>query len=286
SFRGLCTHMITLSCSMLVRVSSDCWLSNLRALPPLGNATEFNRGARRSLPLYDPILERVPETTLFIRKLLGIDAGLNRRPRILWPLRHVRLMARAISHLCLLPPGRLDPFDNSPDTDQLFFLKKAKALGPIFKVIWEGSYTTCLVGHARAREFLRAHEETLGGKALELRGLFPKGHIRKMSGKDHRIYRRLFVQALQATPLAFHEDAIQQWIFYKLATLANDYFGATVPGSQLLLCLRETTTGIMLRILFGITPDDSQFPVFVRNYRILGPNAPVRLIESEQAEAF
>jgi cytochrome P450 len=201
-------------------------------------------------------------------------------------VRRVHLMARAIRHLCLLPPGRLDPLDTSADTDQLFFLKKAKVLGPIFKLIWEGSYTTCLVGHARAREFLRAHEEALVGKAIELRGFFPKGNIRKMSGEDHRKYRRLFVQALQATPLAFHEDAIQQWIFCKLNALANDYFGAAVPGSQLRLCLREITTGIMLRILFGLTPDDSQFPVFVQNYRTFGPNAPVRTIFPEQAEAF
>jgi len=45
-------------------------------------------------------------------------------------------------------------------------------------------------------------------------------------------------------------------------------------------------TGIMLRILFGLTPDDSQFPVFVQNYRTFGPNAPVRTFAPEQTEAF
>jgi cytochrome P450 family 138 len=231
-------------------------------------------------------LDRRTEATLSIRKLLGIDAALNRRPKLLWPVRHMHLMFRAIRHLSRLPPGRLDPLDDSPDTDQLFFLKKAKVLGPVFKVIWEGSYTTCLVGHARAGEFLRAHEEALDGKAIDLRGFFPKGIIRKMSGEDRRKYRRLFVQALQATPLAFHEDASQQLIFCKLAALENDYFGATVPGSQLRLCLREITTVIMLRVLFGLTPDDPQFPVFVQNYRKFGPNAPVRAISPEQGEAF
>src|SRR5262245_27542874 len=131
----------------------------------------------------DPILVHVPEATLSIRKLLGIDAALNRRPR------GVRVMARAIRHLCLLPPGRLDPLDNSQDTDQLFFLKKAKGLGPIFKVICGGSYWTCLVGHARAREFLRVHEEALPGAQLDLRGLFPKGHIRALHDDDHHRYR-------------------------------------------------------------------------------------------------
>jgi cytochrome P450 len=224
---------------------------------------------------------------LSIRKLPGVEAELNRRPTLVWRLRHVRLMARAIAHLCLLPPGRLDPLDdNGPVTDQRFLLKKATTLGPIFKVIFSGGYMTCLVGHARALAFLRAHEEALDGTAIELRGLFPKGHIRAMSGEDHQKYRQLFVRALQATPLASHEDAIRRWIFDKLATLANDYFGTVVPGPRLRTCLREISTGIMLRILFGLTKDDPQYPALVQNYWRFGPDAPARKIGPEQAESF
>src|SRR5262249_31836086 len=153
----------------------------------------------------------------------AVKKAINRRPKILWRMLHVLFMARAITCRCLLPPGRLDPLDKSPDTDQLFFLKQAKVLGPMFKVICNGWYTTCLVGHARAQEFLQTHEETLPGIATELRSLFPKGHIRSMSGEDHRKYRRLFVEAIQATPLAFHEDAIQGLMFYKLSALARDH---------------------------------------------------------------
>jgi unspecific monooxygenase len=223
---------------------------------------------------------------LSIRKMPGMEAALNRRPKLASRLLHVRLMARAISHLCLLPPGRLDPLDTSPVTDQRFFLKKARILGSIFKVSRGGRYTTCLVGHARALKFLREHEDALDGSAVNLRGLFPRGHIRTMSGKDHRKYRRLFVQALQATPLAGHEDAIRRWIFDNLGVLANDHFGAAVPGFRLRMCLREISTGIMLRILFGLTEDDPQFPVFIQNYRRFGPNAPTGWIAPEQAEAF
>jgi cytochrome P450 len=223
---------------------------------------------------------------LSVRKLLGIDAAFTRWPKIGWRLRHLRVIARAIGHFCLLPPGRLDPSDNSPRTDQLIFLKRANIFGPIFKLICDNRYTTCLVGHARAQEFLRTHEEALTGVATELRGLFPKGHLRAMGAEDHRKYRRLFVQALQATPLAFHKDAIRQSIFDKLTDLTNDYVGRAVPGYQLRLCLREMTTGIMLRILFGLTPNDSQFPIFVKNYRRFGPNAPVRVFAPDQAEAF
>jgi cytochrome P450 len=221
----------------------------------------------------------------FFGMFRAVKKAIKRRPEIFWRMLHVQLMARAIIRRCLLPPGRLDPLDNSEVTDQRFFLKKAKILGSIFKVSCKTGYTTCLVGHARALTFLRAHEQALDGIIVELRGLFPKGHIRAMSGEDHQKYRRLFIQALHATPLAFHENAIRRWIFDKLEALANEGFG-TVPGSRLRTCLREISTGIMLRILFGITPDDSQFPVLVKNYRRFGPNAPVRDIGPEQAKAF
>src|SRR5262249_46343936 len=107
-----------------------------------------------------------------------------------------------------------------------------------------------------------------------------------MSGEDHRKYRRLFVQALQATPLAFHESAIRGWISNNLAVLAGDYVGTAIPGARFRSCLREMTTGIMLRILFGITPSDAEFPVFVRNYLRFGPDASVYNIAPDQAEAF
>jgi cytochrome P450 family 135 len=42
----------------------------------------------------------------------------------------------------------------------------------------------------------------------------------------------------------------------------------------------------MLRILFGVAPHDSAFPVLVQNYIKLGPNAPVKWIAPQQAEAF
>ena len=53
-----------------------------------------------------------------------------------------------------------------------------------------------------------------------------------MSGEDHQKYRRMYVQALQATPLAFHENAIRGWRLDKLAALAKDYFGTVVSGPQ------------------------------------------------------
>jgi cytochrome P450 len=114
--------------------------------------------------------------------------------------------------------------------DQMFFAKKAKSLGPIFKTAFHGRYATCLVGHKHARELLNTHENALRGCDIELRNLFPKGSIRAMSGEDHQKYRRIFFQALNATPLAFHEHAIRECARSKLAALATHYSGTPVPG--------------------------------------------------------
>ena len=116
---------------------------------------------------YAPLISSwfAAEATLLIRKLFGIDAALTRWPtlwsvaRSLWSVaRSLWSVARSLSHLCLLPPGRLD-FSESWRTDQLFFAKRAKGLGPIFKMILFARYTICLVGLKRAREFLLAHDK-------------------------------------------------------------------------------------------------------------------------------
>jgi len=217
--------------------------------------------------------------TLSIRQLLRVDAVLAR-----WPIiRLAHAKARAFGHRRLLPPGRIDASERWR-TDQMFFAKQAASLGPIFKMIFHGRYATCLVGHKRARELLNAQENALQGCDIDLRNLFPKGSIRVMSGDDHQKYRRIFMQALQATPLASHDDAIRGWIRSRLATLAKDYSETPVPGPELRLCLRDMTTGIMLRILFGLAPDDPQFPAIIRNYRTFGPITSE--LAPEQVEAF
>ena len=201
-----------------------------------------------------------------IRKVLRIDAVLAR-----WPIiRLLHAKARALGHRRHLPPGRIDSSETWR-TDQMFFAKMATSYGPIFKMISHGRYTTCLVGHKRARELLHAQEDALRGYDFELRGLFPKGSIRAMSGEDHQKYRRIFIQALQATPLAFHEDAIRGWIRTDWPSWQTTIPEHLSPPHELRLCLRAMPTEIMLRILFGLAPDDPQFPVIIRNYRRFGP---------------
>ena len=196
------------------------------------------------------------------------------------------MLARAVKNRCRLPPGRLDPFDREMQSDQHFILKKALDHGPLFKTWWDGRYTTCLVGHARARSLLLANEDTLPGDTIDLRGLFPLGALRAMSGETHRKYRRLFVQAFNAMPPAAHDAAIRDWIRRSINSLIEGRADAAISSQELRSTLRMTTTGIMLRLLFGVAPETPEFAELVDCYRRFGPKAPVYVIEAAQLEAF
>src|SRR5260221_8934036 len=151
---------------------------------------------------------------------------------------NVRLHLKALSKAARLPPGRLDPDDRSMYTDQRFNLKKAAELGAIFKTMWGGQYTTCVVGHARARRMLTANEDSFPGATIDLKSLFPIGALRGMSGEIHAKYRRLFILSLQATPLSAHETAVRAWMLENLNALARRYEGSPVPGRELRAALR------------------------------------------------
>ena len=97
----------------------------------------------------------------------------------------------------------------------LYVVKKAE--GPVFKT-WNGQYTTCVYGHTQlSRRLMLTDEDNFPGATVDLTGLFVIGALRGMSGDTHKKYRRVFVQALQGTPLAPHEDAVRKWIEDKLA---------------------------------------------------------------------
>ena len=199
---------------------------------------------------------------------------------------HMRLLIQAIAKSARLPPGRLDPQDVSMHTDQRFSLKRAKSLGPIFKTMWNGQYTTCVIGHARARRLLTTNEENFPGATIDLTRLFPIGALRGMSGETHQKYRRLFILALQATPLAANEAVIREWIFRRLTSMAKGSANAPIAGPDLRAGLREITTGVMLRVLFGVSPEAADYGPLVQEYRAFGPNFPAYEIKPADAETF
>jgi cytochrome P450 len=185
-----------------------------------------------------------------------------------------------------LPPGELDPNETGMDRDQLFVLKRVDELGPVFKVWWHSMYTTCIVGHARARRFLNVNRDRLPTRTIVLDRIVPGGAFRIMKGEAHRHYRRVFADALLATPLSTFEATTRNLIRTGLAALVTKSEGEPVTEAELSARLRDSTSGIMLRVLFGVEPDSADFHALLAGYRRYGPDSPVHRIGDTQVAAF
>jgi hypothetical protein len=169
------------------------------------------------------------------------------------------------------------------DSDPRFFLERARSLGPIFKVILNGNYTTCVLGHERGARLIGEHEDHLPGVTIDLAPLFPIGALRGMGGDTHRRYRRLFLHAIQATPLSAHRDALD-------ARFASRYerWRASTGRSQARAAraAARLTTEIMLRLIYGFTPESPVYATLEASYRRFGPEAPAAKLGDEQLDAF
>jgi cytochrome P450 len=204
-----------------------------------------------------------------------------------WPglrLSNMAAALRAAKGGIRLPPGSLRPAQHAIDTDPRFFLKRAQALGPIFKVTFRDTYTTCVLGHERGMRLLAANESRLPGVTFDSSRLFPLGVLREMTGETHQRYRRLFVRAMQATPLSVHQDESKQIIRNGLAALAHQ--SQPLAGDSIRDRMRQMTTRIMFRVLFGLREGSSDFRELEANYRRFGAAAPVGQIQDEHACSF
>lgn len=195
--------------------------------------------------------------------------------------------ARTLVHgRARVPPGQLRPFDPVMRGNQRFVLDTAAALGPVFKVVSDNRWTTCVIGLNRGRRLLTEHESSLPGVTVDLAPLFPGGALRGMEGEAHKTYRRVLLQALQAVPLGEHAGAVRAAIAHGLETLARDSAAEPVAAAAIRPALRASAARIMLRFLFGLDPGSSRFEPVMRGYRAFGPDAPVYRVEMNHRRAF
>ncbi len=170
--------------------------------------------------------------------------------------------------------------------DQRFVLETAEKLGPVFKAVSDGRWSTCVVGLDRGRRLLTEHEPSLPGVTIELNPVFPGGALRGMEGEAHRAYRKVLLQAVQATPVAAHTEAIRAAIAEGLETLARESRSHPVAGDRIRPVLRTTVGRVMLRLLFGLDPTSPRFEPVMRAFREYGPDAPIYRVEREHGHAF
>jgi cytochrome P450 len=202
---------------------------------------------------------------------------------VTWLRRHAVIPLRAARLGLRIPPGTLEPVQSQIDTDRMFIFDRARRFGPVFKVLVNDSYTTCVIGHARGARLIAGNEPRLSGYTVDLESLFPIGALRGMTGETHRRYRRQFLHAVQATPLAAHAAEVDRFMRNSLEEISA---AGPVGGDALRDRLRRMSGAIMMRMLYGIDPGTPRFDALEKHYRRFGPAAPVYKVEPDHARAF
>ncbi len=169
-----------------------------------------------------------------------------------------------------LAPGRLDVPKERQPLDQLFLMKRAEELGPIFKVWLPHKLTTCIVGHERARRFLTENEDKIRVGTIDFTGLFPNGFLRALGGDVHRTYRRTVLDGFNATPLEPHDTEIRDIIRQGLDLFVSA--PQPVDNAEIRRTLKATTTDIFLLLILGVHRGSDLHDRFVAAYLDYAPD--------------
>lgn len=183
-----------------------------------------------------------------------------------------------------LAPGKLRITGERGELSQTLLLEKAEELGPIFKVWLPHKFTTCIVGHEIARRFLSENEGKIKAGTPDLRPLFPYGFLRALEGPVHRTYRRQILDAFNATPLEPHEDALRGVIRDGLRHLAGA--GNPVPNDLIRKTMKDMTTAVFFRLIFGLETGSKRYADFVAAYARYAPDGPFRVVLPQHKPAY
>lgn len=282
------SHLADLVAGCPHRLATTRWHTwrTRRAVARRQEWVKRRRDGRSGAPANRSVARRILRPRSWLRALRSGVRSIGGRAR--WLVRRLLGQAHALaSGGVTLPPGRLSPFEAvRMHRDQRFVLERSRELGPVFKLVSENRWTTCVVGHARARRLLGANEDRLPGVTVDLKRLFPGGALRGMEGEQHKTYRRVLVQAVQATPLEAHEAVIRALIADGLRALATDSLHLPAAGREIRSALRQTAGQIFLPLLFGIGRESPRCAGILAAYRRFGPAAPVYVIRDQNAAAF
>lgn len=185
-----------------------------------------------------------------------------------------------------LPPGPLDPSENSMYSDKMFYLDRFARYGPVFKTSWGRHILVCMSGNAEGRRFLTENQDRLRGISISLKKVFPKGFLRNLTGEEHKQYRRILGAPMQSGLAGAHDQAVRTTICAQL----DDYCGACRtegPSRKALLrCLNIASTRVMIRLLYGCPEDHPAFDRLCALHDALGPNDLVWRLDAPQVALF
>jgi cytochrome P450 len=185
-----------------------------------------------------------------------------------------------------LPPGRFLQHDPAERLDQKYQLKNAVKFGPVFKAVFEGKLTVCVIGIARCRRFLQEHSANITPDTIKLQTLFPSGFLRGMKGEEHKQYRRTLIQAIDPGILLRDYAVFEETIADELARYADDQQEEISPPEIYIETLNNIASSLLFYVFFGARVGSGRFEILMRLYHELGPNGVEWSIGDQQQKIF
>ncbi len=158
-----------------------------------------------------------------------------------------------------LPPGKLDPSENSMYSDPMFYLDRFKIHGPVFKTSWGRHILVCIQGNAEGRRFLNTHQDKLRGISMSLKKLFPGGFLRNMTGEEHKTYRRILGTPLSSDLIAAHDQALRTLICQSLSAYCQVCQHEGPSRASFLRHLNMISSHALLQLIYGVSASDPRF---------------------------
>lgn len=159
-----------------------------------------------------------------------------------------------------LPPGSLSLVPVGPWVDDTFYRKQAARFGPVFKMTHVVLPTICIVDLSAGMGLLREHDAVLDTPPARFSGYIDGGFVRYMTPEVHARYWQVMRRGVTGSIIRDGEADIASIVRQLLerATLTH----ATTD---------EIAFRVLLRLLFGIAPDDPDADRLTALGRVIDP---------------
>ena len=159
-----------------------------------------------------------------------------------------------------LPPGSLALAPVGPWVDDRFYGKQAARYGPVFKTSHVVFPSVCVVGLKTGIELLREHDAVLDTPPARFSTFIDGGFVRYMTPRTTRRYWRAMRKGVTGSIIRDAESDIAEIVRSELGR------PGPIPATTDRIACR-----VLLRLLFGIPPDDPDMDRVVALYQVIDP---------------
>jgi cytochrome P450 len=185
-----------------------------------------------------------------------------------------------------LPPGKFLVLDLAEQSDQKFLLRHSEKVGPVFKLVFEGKLTICVIGLALCRRFLQENSANMKLQAINLEELFPLGFLRRMEGEAHEKYRTAIIRGIDSGLVTEGKFVYEEIIAGALARYAEQQGQEVDSAESYISTLNNITSSLLISIFFGVRAGSGRFEKLLGMYDKLGPHEVEWSIGEQQKESF